>query len=110
MNWDQIEGKWKQVQGKVLEKWGKLTNDYIDQITWLARFRRDMGWPKSLRSVRSTIGCVALELSQRRLPPSLSGPPVGILPTTQKPRPQAVSLLVLLIERVSVPFLVAAIG
>lgn len=32
MNWDQVEGKWKQVQGKVLEKWGKLTNDDLDQI------------------------------------------------------------------------------
>ena len=32
MNWDQIEGKWKQIQSKVLEKWGKLTNDDLDQF------------------------------------------------------------------------------
>lgn len=33
MNWDQIAGNWKQAQGKVLEKWGKLTNDDIDEIS-----------------------------------------------------------------------------
>jgi uncharacterized protein YjbJ (UPF0337 family) len=32
MNWDQVEGQWKQVKGKVLEQWGKLTNDDLDEI------------------------------------------------------------------------------
>jgi uncharacterized protein YjbJ (UPF0337 family) len=32
MNWDMIEGNWKQFQGHVREKWGKLTDDSLDQI------------------------------------------------------------------------------
>lgn len=32
MNWDQIEGKWKQVSGAVKKKWGKLTDDELDEI------------------------------------------------------------------------------
>lgn len=32
MNWDIVQGNWKQFEGKVLEKWGKLTNDQLDQI------------------------------------------------------------------------------
>ncbi|PHV09801.1 CsbD family protein [Chitinimonas sp. BJB300] len=32
MNWDIVEGNWKQFSGKVQERWGKLTNDHIDQI------------------------------------------------------------------------------
>ncbi len=32
MNWDTIEGKWRQLKGDVLVKWGKLTNDDLDQI------------------------------------------------------------------------------
>ncbi len=32
MNWDIIEGKWSQLTGQVQEKWGKLTNDEVDQI------------------------------------------------------------------------------
>lgn len=32
MNWDRIEGQWKQHQGAVREKWGKLTDDDVDQI------------------------------------------------------------------------------
>ncbi|MFT6675367.1 MAG: hypothetical protein ACJAVM_001559 [Sulfitobacter sp.] len=31
MNWDQIEGKWKQISGDVQAKWGKLTDDEVDQ-------------------------------------------------------------------------------
>lgn len=30
MDWNQIEGNWK--QGKAKEKWGKLTDDELDQI------------------------------------------------------------------------------
>lgn len=32
MSWDQMEGKWKQVKGSIREKWGKLTDDDLDQI------------------------------------------------------------------------------
>ena len=32
MNWDQIEGKWKQLRGTIREKWGKLTDDDLEQI------------------------------------------------------------------------------
>lgn len=31
MNWDQIEGNWKQFKGHARQKWGKLTDDEIDQ-------------------------------------------------------------------------------
>ncbi len=32
MNWTQLEGKWKQMKGSVKEKWGKLTDDDLEQI------------------------------------------------------------------------------
>ena len=32
MNRDQLEGNWKQVKGKAQEKWGKLTDDDLNQI------------------------------------------------------------------------------
>ncbi|QDU54383.1 CsbD family protein [Aeoliella mucimassa] len=32
MNWDQVEGKWKQASGAAKEKWGKLTDDDLQQI------------------------------------------------------------------------------
>jgi uncharacterized protein YjbJ (UPF0337 family) len=32
MNWDVIEGDWMQFKGHVREKWGKLTDDKLDQI------------------------------------------------------------------------------
>jgi uncharacterized protein YjbJ (UPF0337 family) len=32
MNWDTIEGNWKQFQGKVQQKWGRLSDDELDQI------------------------------------------------------------------------------
>ncbi|MHC0054516.1 CsbD family protein [Actibacterium sp. D379-3] len=31
MNWDIIEGNWKQLKGAAKEKWGKLTDDELDQ-------------------------------------------------------------------------------
>ena len=31
MNNDQFEGQWKQIKGKVQAKWGKLTDDEVDQ-------------------------------------------------------------------------------
>ena len=32
MNKDQFEGKWKQVKGRAKQKWGKLTDDDLDEI------------------------------------------------------------------------------
>jgi uncharacterized protein YjbJ (UPF0337 family) len=32
MNWDTVSGQWKQLKGKVRERWGKLTDDEVDQI------------------------------------------------------------------------------
>jgi uncharacterized protein YjbJ (UPF0337 family) len=32
MNRDQLKGKWHQMKGEVKAKWGKLTNDDLDQI------------------------------------------------------------------------------
>lgn len=32
MIWDQIEGKWKEMTGQVQQKWGKLTDDDIQQV------------------------------------------------------------------------------
>lgn len=32
MNKDIFEGKWKQVKGDVQKRWGKLTNDSLDEI------------------------------------------------------------------------------
>lgn len=32
MNWDRVEGKWKQLRGEVLERWGELTDDDLDEI------------------------------------------------------------------------------
>lgn len=32
MNEDQLKGKWKQFKGSTKEKWGKLTDDDLDQI------------------------------------------------------------------------------
>jgi uncharacterized protein YjbJ (UPF0337 family) len=32
MNWDQIEGSWKQTMGKAREKWGKLTDNDLQQV------------------------------------------------------------------------------
>lgn len=32
MNEDTLKGQWKQLKGQVLEQWGKLTNDDLDQI------------------------------------------------------------------------------
>lgn len=32
MNWEQIEGKWKQFRGEVRSRWGKLTDDDLEQV------------------------------------------------------------------------------
>jgi uncharacterized protein YjbJ (UPF0337 family) len=30
--WDQIAGKWKQLKGDVRTRWGKLTDDEVEEI------------------------------------------------------------------------------
>lgn len=32
MNWDRIEGQWKQYKGKAKERWGKISDDRMDQV------------------------------------------------------------------------------
>ena len=32
MNKDTLEGNWKQLKGKAKERWGKLTDDQLDQV------------------------------------------------------------------------------
>ena len=32
MNWDQIEGTWTQLRGKDKARWGKLTDDDLEQL------------------------------------------------------------------------------
>lgn len=32
MNWDQIEGKWKQMSGSLREKWGRVTDNDVQEI------------------------------------------------------------------------------
>ncbi|PRQ05405.1 CsbD family protein [Enhygromyxa salina] len=32
MNWTQIEGKWEDFQGQARTKWGKLTNQDLEQV------------------------------------------------------------------------------
>jgi uncharacterized protein YjbJ (UPF0337 family) len=32
MNWDIVEGNWKQFKGRIRVRWGKLTDDQLDQI------------------------------------------------------------------------------
>jgi uncharacterized protein YjbJ (UPF0337 family) len=32
MNWDQLEGKWKELKGKARSKWGKLTDDDLENV------------------------------------------------------------------------------
>jgi len=32
MNWTQVEGKWQQMKGQVRTKWGKLTDDDMNNL------------------------------------------------------------------------------
>lgn len=32
MNWEQIEGKWKELKGQARSKWGKLTDDDLENV------------------------------------------------------------------------------
>ena len=31
MDWNRVEGNWKEMKGKIKEKWGKLTDDDLEQ-------------------------------------------------------------------------------
>jgi uncharacterized protein YjbJ (UPF0337 family) len=33
MNWEQVESKWTQLTGSAKEKWGKLSDDDLQQIS-----------------------------------------------------------------------------
>ena len=33
MNWDRIAGNWKQMKGALKERWGKITDDELDQLS-----------------------------------------------------------------------------
>jgi uncharacterized protein YjbJ (UPF0337 family) len=51
MNWDTIEGQWKQLRGHVKQKWGKLTDDDLDQIAGqrdvlIGRLQQRMGYAR----------------------------------------------------------------
>lgn len=32
MNKDIMQGKWKEIKGKVQSKWGRLTDDHLDEV------------------------------------------------------------------------------
>lgn len=58
MNWDQLSGQWKQMQGSIREKWGKLTDDDLEQIAG----KRD----QFIGKVQERYG-IAKEEAQRRV-------------------------------------------
>ena len=54
MNRDTIEGNWRQIKGKVKERWGKLTDDELDQVESRAEFVFDLF--RSAEEVRIVLG------------------------------------------------------
>jgi uncharacterized protein YjbJ (UPF0337 family) len=51
MNWDQVEGNWKALKGKIRSKWGKLTDDDLENIagkrdTLVGRLQQHYGMKK----------------------------------------------------------------
>lgn len=51
MNWEQIQGDWKQFTAKVKEKWGKLTDDELTEISgrrerFVGRLQEKYGYEK----------------------------------------------------------------
>ena len=32
MNWDTIKGDWKNFKGKIRDRWGRFTDDELDQV------------------------------------------------------------------------------
>ena len=51
MNWDVVKGDWKQMKGKAREKWGKLTDDELDQVhgdyeQFVGKLQERYGWSR----------------------------------------------------------------
>ena len=51
MNWDQLKGEWLEAKGKLRSKWGKLTDDDLEQISGkkdvlIGRLQQRYGWKK----------------------------------------------------------------
>jgi len=51
MNWDSLKGDWKMMKGQVRQKWGKLTDDDLEQIAgkrdeFLGRLQQRYGYKK----------------------------------------------------------------
>jgi uncharacterized protein YjbJ (UPF0337 family) len=51
MNWDTIEGKWKQFTGSARKRWGKLTDDDLQQIAGkrdqlIGKLQERYGWSR----------------------------------------------------------------
>ncbi|WP_394845716.1 CsbD family protein [Pendulispora brunnea] len=51
MNWDSLKGDWKILKGQVRQKWGKLTDDDLEQIAgqreeFLGRLQQRYGYKK----------------------------------------------------------------
>ena len=51
MNWDVVKGDWTQMKGKAREKWGKLTDDELDQMhgnyeQFVGKLQEKYGWSK----------------------------------------------------------------
>ncbi|WP_394835179.1 CsbD family protein [Pendulispora rubella] len=51
MNWDSLKGDWKVLKGQVRQKWGKLTDDDLEQIAgqrdeFLGRLQQRYGYKK----------------------------------------------------------------
>ena len=51
MNWDQVSGNWKELKGKLRSKWGKLTDDDLENISGkkdalLGRLQQHYGFHK----------------------------------------------------------------
>ena len=57
MNWDRITGNWKQMKGSLKERWGKLTDDELDQLAG----HRD----KLLGKIQECYGCAKDEAEKQ---------------------------------------------
>jgi uncharacterized protein YjbJ (UPF0337 family) len=77
MNDDTMKGQWTQFKGRVREKWGKLTDDDLDQIQGkseqlIGRLQERYGW--------------AREDAQREVDTWMKGRPVTSLPVQLRRR------------------------
>ena len=51
MNWDQVEGKMKQWMGSAKQRWGKLTDDELQQLSGkrdeiVGKLQEKYGWTR----------------------------------------------------------------